>query len=289
MKIKIKTKRVVSFICCLLLIFLLSSSNVLAFGAQNADKDMQDQLKRIDKLAQKYYDYYVKQGYIVDGKLVVDVGKLKDVYLDEQGKVINDDQVSTNSVSTGQAVQVLADMGVYMTESKVAQECAILGAIIAADGPLPVGDFLALCVGVFFICNHISSIIANEYNIVNEIRVGVSSTCANNATKSIGQAKTQQRNQNYFYFEAWRYNGPGGGIVIGNPLSESQAVSRLKAGLDVWSRSQTLALNIAQKASANGQVVYHSPHNTSKYPLNLPHYHDYYHYNGHSFFGGNYH
>lgn len=199
------------------------------------DDSVKNQLEEIDKLAQKYYNYYVKQGYIKDGKLVVGVDKLRRIVLDENGKPVN---ISIQSVSPSQTVAVLQQLGVYMTTTQVAQECAILGTLAAIDGPIPVGDFLALCVGVYFICEHVSNYVSHQNAICSEISTNVSSTCATNAANSIAQADTVRRNSQYNHFEAWRYWGPGGGITIGNPLTEDQAVVRLKAKQDVWSRTK---------------------------------------------------
>ncbi len=287
----IKTKKILSiFLCCLLLVTLLGV-NVVAFAAQDTVKelDVEKQLKRIDNLAQKYYDYYEEEGYIKDGKLTVDISILEQIILDENGELVDQDNVSTQGVSTSQAVAALTDIGVYKTETQIAQQCAILGTLIAADGPLPVGDFLALCLGVYFLCTHTDSIISKESYVVSQISGGVASKCGTNASSSIAQAKTQKNNRSYNHFSAWRYNGLGGGICIQSPLTEAQAISRLRSGQDVWSRSQSLALIIASKASATGTAVHDAAHNTSTYPLNLPHYHDYYRINGHSFYGGNYH
>jgi len=246
------------------------------------------QMGRINALAWKYYNYYVQQGYIKNGALTVDVETLKAVHLDENGQLVDSE---IRSVAPGQAVSVLSQMGVYMTESGVAQECAILGGLAAIDGPIPVGDFLALCVGVYFICDHISNYVNHETAMRSEINGSVSSTCASNASQSISQANTVRRNTNYNYFEAARCWEPGGGVYIGAGISEAQAVARLSAGYDVWSRTASRAATVARQASPSFTATYHSPHQLNEYPLNLSHYHP----DGmgsnppHSFYGGNYH
>jgi len=245
----------------------------------------QKQYERIDKLAQKYFDYYVQEGYIKDGKLTVEVDKLREITLDNDGNIINSTS-NIKSVSPSQAVPVLASMGVYMSETAIAQECAIMGTLAAIDGPMPVGDFLALCVGVFFICNHVSNYVNNQSAIYSEMSSNVSSTCATNSSQSIANANKVRNNPNKDYFYATRYWGEGGGIIIGNPMTQQEAVARLANNKDVWSRSQSLALTAANMAG--GGCYHDNAHNTQQYPLNLPHYHP----NGkssHSFYGGNYH
>ena len=167
----------------------------------------------------------------------------------------------------------MRNFGAYLTTTQVAQECAILGTLAGLDGPMPVGDFLALCVGVFFVADHISNYINHETAIVSEIRENVSDECADNAEDHVTQDKIVRNNRDYDHFACTLNYGAGGGIIIQRPLTRANAVTRLKAGDDVWSRSPSLAESIAMSASSLNSAVHHSAYDTDDYPMNRPHYH----------------
>ncbi len=290
---KKKSKRtILSIILCTLMLFNFAAISTFAQDDINKSKTNltesidNNELETINEMAQQYYDYYVKEGYIKDGQLTVDPDELRSIILDEDGNPIKDPS-QVKSISLGQVASILTNYGAYLTTTQVAQECAILGTLAALDGPMPVGDFLALCVGVFFVADHISSYINHETAIVSEISANVSYECAANAAEGIEAYEIVEDNPSYNHFACSRYWGEGGGIIILRPLTRTNAVTRLVAGDDVWSRSSTLAESIAISASPINDAVYHSAHNTDDYPLNRPHYHPKPHYYGddsHSFY-----
>jgi hypothetical protein len=237
-----------------------------------ADSIDNEELKAIDELAQQYYDYYVQEGYIENGRLTVETDELRNIILDEDGNLI-EGQAQIESISLGQVSTILRNFGAYLTTTQVAQECAILGTLAGLDGPMPVGDFLALCVGVFFVADHISNYINHETAIVSEIRANVSDECADNAEDHVAQDTIVRNNRNYDHFACTLNYGAGGGIIIQRPLTRANAVTRLRAGDDVWSRSSVLAESIAKSASPINSVVPHSPHQEYEKPMNRPHYH----------------
>ncbi|MDQ0163271.1 hypothetical protein [Aeribacillus alveayuensis] len=62
----------------------------------------------------------------------------------------------------------------------------------------------------------------------------------------------KKRNKTYSYYMAIRESN---GLFIGNGLSRSAAISRLKIGGDTWSTSKSNAQSIAKAASPIGKVV----------------------------------
>ncbi|MGJ7034601.1 SAR2788 family putative toxin [Anoxybacillus eryuanensis] len=92
------------------------------------------------------------------------------------------------------------------------------------------------------------------------------------------------RNKNYDHYAAYLKTKEG--VYIGNPISLSEAISRLN-GKDfetnnVWSKTSGLAKKVAKEAGGGREPVFDSPHGS--YPKFLPHFHKWNRSGGHSFY-----
>ena len=79
---------------------------------------------------------------------------------------------------------------------------------------------------------------------------------------------TAKKDNKVYYYEAYLYNNH---IMIGNQISFSAAVKRLKNGYDVFASSLTAALGVSKKASTNGRVKFDAYHKGEGFMC--PHYH----------------
>lgn len=92
------------------------------------------------------------------------------------------------------------------------------------------------------------------------------------------------RNKNYDHYAAYLKTKEG--VYIGNPISLSEAISRLN-GKDfetnnVWLKTSGLAKKVAKEAGGGREPVFDSPHGS--YPKFLPHFHKWNRSGGHSFY-----
>lgn len=70
-------------------------------------------------------------------------------------------------------------------------------------------------------------------------------------------------------------------LFVGNAISFTKAVSRLKGGNDVWSKTAAAAGNVARTAGNGNEAIRDNPHGGVGY---YPHYHIYDRSGGHSFY-----
>ena len=222
--------------------------------------ESQEQWKRVDALAKKYYDYYKKNGKFPDQNEVA-------------SGVIGPE--FANSITLGEGVVVLQEIGISMTESRLAARLATIGSIAFLDGPLPVADFIALVTGVVILGYEVSGLSWKSTEVVANINANEGYSYSQNAAASISTsaAVRTQINNNYIHFPAWRYFGAGGGVLVGTPFTFQAAVTRMDSGSDTFSATYVDAFNVAKASSFGSDPVHDSPHNYTRYPNNLPHWH----------------
>jgi hypothetical protein len=88
------------------------------------------------------------------------------------------------------------------------------------------------------------------------------------------------RNKSYDHYAAVIRKGD---VYIGNPISYSAAVARMKSGGDVWSKSYSLAAKVARGAGNGRTPVGPERHGNGK-PGYYWHFHTYNRSGGHSFY-----
>ncbi len=93
-------------------------------------------------------------------------------------------------------------------------------------------------------------------------------TKAKTATRALDLVKTAKKNNKTYYYAAYLYKNQ---VMVGNQISYSAAVSRLKRGYDVFASNLTAALGAAKAASVNGRVKFDRTHKSTNYIF--PHYH----------------
>lgn len=97
-------------------------------------------------------------------------------------------------------------------------------------------------------------------------------------------ATTLKNNKNYTHYKAAiRYSSKlkRYDLFVGDDISFTKAVSRLKNGNDVWSKASASAGNVARTAGNGNEPIRDNPHGGAGY---YPHYHIYDRSGGHSFY-----
>ncbi len=229
---------------------------------------LDDEIKALDELAQYYYDYY-----------------------EEHGEFPPENEISLQSVSASTVVSLLGSAGITTTANKIAEFAATVGLIGSLDGPMPVLDVLAIMLGIYFVAtsdydysfSELKRLNNNSDEIKAEAGAAVSTkkaTVRTNVAKALASAYAvalSKRNNNAEYFNCIRNDGPGGGVTVQDPITYSEALSRVVVDHDdVYCITSTAALKLANAASTAipGSKVKRDPaHNLSTQPLNLPHYH----------------
>lgn len=215
-----------------------------------------EQLKRIDALASEYYNYQKTYGYLPNTSTNLE---------------------NSSVASTFSPISILASIGISHTEASLAARLVTLGGIAAIDGPLPVGDFIALVTGAYVISSY-----ALEY-ITAQPRTALPANIGSNegsqfapivvTALNIVALVRDARNNGWEHFAATRYWGEGGGIQINQQITGFTAIERAKTGSDTFSISFVLANSVANSAGL-GIPVPHQAHNVdNRYPNNLPHVH----------------
>lgn len=125
-------------------------------------------------------------------------------------------------------------------------------------GVVIIGDFV------------VGKLTEKESEVVANIRINEGQSYANQASASLASSPIVRNRlrQGQSYFPAWRHNGPGGGILVGTPFSQSDAVIRLESGSDTFSRSTSHAQIVADLASFGSSAVHDYAHNTINQPNN---------------------
>lgn len=216
--------------------------------------------KDINKLAQEYYDYFEKHGK----------------YPDE----VNNNNSSLQpmfyyNVTATQGVSAMQTLGYSVNSGMMATCLAALGSLLGLGGPMTMGVFIAIVIGV--------AILYYKYNsqIKSTIQTYISTSCATTFVTNIEVAYTlaqQNTKQGYRYFRAYTTNAGGlGGVTVGTPfITLLDAVNYLKFNSqynNVFSYLQSDANAVATGASLISAPVHHYAHNATNQPLNKPHYH----------------
>lgn len=242
------------------------------------------ELAQIDALAQEYYDYYQIHGVYPNEAQDNAEGS------EETLPPLNDAVIQgATAVTTAEGVTILEQIGIRYTQSQLAARLATLGTIAMLDGPLPVGDFIALVTGVCIFGYMVATLEWKGDAIAANIGTYEGLSYQEKALYSKSTSVTVRNNirNGYKHFTAVLYNGPGGGIMVGPYISLQTAITRLDSNLNTFSATKSDAFQAALGASAVSGPAEHTPHNVSQQPNNLPHYHPTYLYvkrDGHAFF-----
>ncbi len=116
------------------------------------------------------------------------------------------------------------------------------------------------------IANTINKIRANKITTKNV--TAASSAKRKVAVAAITKIKKAKKDNKDYYFSARLVNGT---VYIGKQISYSQAVSRLRSGLDVFASGQQAAQKAAKAASPRKRAAPHGSHHSGD--GNFPHFH----------------
>ncbi|MDQ6419925.1 hypothetical protein RB620_10815 [Paenibacillus sp. LHD-117] len=244
----------------------LGDTETLTLSAMNSPES-QEQLKRIDDLAQEFYKQYELTGILPETTINQEV-----LAVAEDREYGNDD---VYSVSTGDAVIALSTVGVVETEARLATRLVTLGALSTLDGPLPVADLICLVVGISLLWHHTATkLSSNSTAVSNQIGTYYGSQAKTKAIGvMIGSATiTAQVKQGWNHFVAYLFPVKPGGITLGRNMTFVDAAEHLKKNLDVWSIGKNTAKTLAANISY-GTGPYDEVHNTNGWFMNRPHWH----------------
>ncbi|NRS16982.1 hypothetical protein HP398_11125 [Brevibacillus sp. HB1.4B] len=216
------------------------------------DKEaLQRDFERIDALAKEYYDYY---------------------------QIHNEfpEEVEIRSITTSHALTVLEDIGIKITEKQLLKRLAALGVIAAIDGPIPVGDFIALVTGAVITGEFVGDYVANQGALAKEIGEYFDRSFIKFVTKSVTMSEEveyQIKKKKVKHFKA--YLNSDGGIIISEPLTLSQAQLEARRGGETFSVSKNYAEKVVTQE--NYKFEYEDPHYFDRHGrlmvANLPHFH----------------
>ncbi|KAA0547414.1 DNRLRE domain-containing protein [Bacillus sp. BGMRC 2118] len=185
-----------------------------------------------------------------------------------------DTAVTTQAVTTTQALTVLKNMGLNYTSKQLATRLATLGILAGLDGPLPIGDFIALVAGVTIVSVDAYNYHKNRTAIKNNIGTKEGRRFSSAAARAIEYTYyTRHHVRNgYRHFVAIPRSSDGGGIYVGSPLTVKQANLRALWGQDTFSVHNNYARNVAYAPFGRG--LWENAHTSNgRYPNNLPHWH----------------
>lgn len=214
-------------------------------------EDLQRDFERIDALAKEYYDYY---------------------------QIHNEfpEEVEIRSITTSHALTVLEEIGIKITEKQLLKRLAALGVIAAIDGPIPVGDFIALVTGAVITGEFVGDYIANKGALAKEIGEYFGRTFIKIVTKSVTMSEEveyQIKKKKVKHFKA--YLNSDGGIIVSEPLTLSQAQLEARRGRETFSVNKNYAEKVVTQE--NYKFEYEDPHYFDRYGrlmiANLPHFH----------------
>ncbi|WP_409176999.1 hypothetical protein [Brevibacillus fortis] len=214
-------------------------------------EDLQRDFERIDALAKEYYDYY---------------------------QIHNEfpEEVEIRSITTSHALTVLEEIGIKITEKQLLKRLAALGVIAAIDGPIPVGDFIALVTGAVITGEFVGDYVANQGALAKEIGEYFGRAFIKVVTKSVTMSEEveyQIKKKKVKHFAA-KLNSDGG-IFVEEPLTLRQAQLEATRGKDTFSVSRKDAENVVTQT--NYRKVYEDPHfidgEGRLMIANLPHFH----------------
>ncbi|KMZ42944.1 hypothetical protein AC624_18455 [Bacillus sp. FJAT-27238] len=214
-------------------------------------EDLQRDFKRIDALAKEYYDYY---------------------------QIHNEfpEEVEIRSITTSHALTVLEEIGIKITEKQLLKRLAALGVIAAIDGPIPVGDFIALVTGAVITGEFVGDYVANQGALAKEIGEYFGRSFIKFVTKSVTMSEEvayQIKKKKEKHFKA--YLNSDGGIIVSEPLTLSQAQLEARRGGETFSVNKNYAEKVVTQE--NYRFEYEDPHYFDRYGrlmiANLPHFH----------------
>ncbi|RAT96638.1 hypothetical protein [Brevibacillus sp. Leaf182] len=229
------------------------TSNMKAKQSEDIDyNDLQEDFARIDALAQEYYEYYqIHQSFP------------------------EEDMTLRSSMSESAAIKALGNAGLKMTERQLAARLVTLGALAAIDGPLPVGDFVALVTGAIIVSEYLDNYIENQAALERNIRENEGRSYARVITDSVtmtSEIADEIKKNNVKHFRA-RLNSSGG-VLVTTPLSLTAAKLAAKNEEETFSVRKSLAKEVVTQTGY--ETMQHDPHHISSRgirPANLPHYH----------------
>ncbi|KZE48849.1 hypothetical protein AV540_16440 [Brevibacillus parabrevis] len=221
------------------------------------NEELIEEFHSIDVEAQSYFDtyfdFYKEHGYFPEKKVLTN--RL------------------ASSASYDVALNLLKGYGVNWTKDQLIARLATLGAIASLDGPIPIGDFVALLAGAVILNPNLDNYIANLDEITNYLKSVSLRNAISKVTGavSLSIATRKEIKKGKKHFEAWLSTGGWGGIFIGRSISLSEAQSRARNGLDTFSVSKESAKKVVKQT--NYWYYDEGGHITLGYLANLPHYH----------------
>ncbi|MCM3142741.1 hypothetical protein [Brevibacillus sp. MER 51] len=229
------------------------TSNMKAKQSEDIDyNDLQEDFARIDALAQEYYEYY----------------QIHQSFPEESMSL-------RSSMSESDAIKALGNAGLKMTERQLAARLVTLGALAAIDGPLPVGDFVALVTGAIIVSEYLDNYLENQAALERNIRENEGRSYARVVTDSVtmtSEIADEIKKNNVKHFRA-RLNSSGG-VLVTTPLSLAAAKLAAKDEENTFSVRKSRAKDVVTQTGYEN--MQHDPHFfTSRgiRPANLPHYH----------------
>lgn len=218
---------------------------------------LQNELARIDESAQEFYaenyDFYEQNGYFP-----------------EEDESMSFTVRSTNAMALG----LLKQYGVRWTESQLVARLATLGAIAAIDGPVPVGDFIALIGGAVILSPHFDNYVDNLNGIkdfLESVSLRDAISRVTGAVELTSEAKYEIRRNRVKHFTARLAFDGYAGVQVQNPISLSAAQLRARNGKDTFSVRKSRAEQVVDQ---DGYSFYdEGPHLNLGQLANLPHYH----------------
>lgn len=274
-------KKFKGFIGLLLSIIMMFQAAVPAFASQISDdyivdesyeilledEEFQASLAELDELAQQYYDYYQEHGEYPS----------YDVEL---------------YISANMAIDYLNAAGFAITASSFAELAASLGSLAGIGSALPAVIVVCIILGVTYAActadlssSGVKKLDSKVFSVVTEVGNSVTtnrSEAKSNAREAVITSADYWRNRReYEYFECVTTDTDGlGGIIVGEPISEAEAIARVKKNVkfkyDVFCTSANAASALATAASEDGVPYFHFAHIQTKHgnkPYNLEHYH----------------
>ncbi|EJL21250.1 hypothetical protein [Brevibacillus sp. BC25] len=214
--------------------------------------DLQEDFARIDALAQEYYKYY----------------QIHQSFPEESMSL-------RSSMSESAAIKALGNAGLKMTERQLAARLVTLGALAAIDGPLPVGDFVALVTGAIIVSEYLDNYLENQAALERNIRENEGRSYARVITESVtmtSEIADEIKKNNVKHFRA-RLNSSGG-VLVTTPLSLTAAKLAAKDEEDTFSVRKSRAEDVVTQTGYKN--MHHQAHYVSSRgtrPANLPHFH----------------
>ncbi|USG65263.1 hypothetical protein NDK47_24665 [Brevibacillus ruminantium] len=231
-------------------------TNAIRYIKEVDQESLQRDFERIDALAREYYDYY----------------QIHNEFPKEESSKV----MTIRSIATSEALTVLSNAGIRMTERQLAARLAALGVIAAIDGPLPVGDFIALVTGAVIISDYLNDYVARKDRLARDIGNNEGRSFIKVVTESLVISETvayEIKKNKIKHFRA--FLNPVGGVIVGDPLTLSEARLLARQERDTFSVRKDYAEKVVTQP--NFKYVYEDPHYTDgrgRIKLaNLPHFH----------------